>query len=557
LNYWGEHLTRNSINTKKTKERLITNIVEDEKLKSDSFEPLEKIPTGIKGLDEILHGGLPKNRATLILGGPGTGKTIFGLESLYLNATSDNPGLFVSFEEDKKSVVTNAQTFGWDLNQLEQKKRLAVIDGTLSPGSIISGKFDLKGFLSIIDGQKKSIDARLIVIDSIDVIIKLLDHPVHEQHQFHMLHTWLKNNNLTSIITMKNKINTSKPNDYSFLEYMMDCVIHLDQRIFEQVNTRRIRVVKYRGSSFGSNEYPYIIGTNGVTIIPITDVNLQYTLTDNLFSIGNKNLDSVLGGGIRKDSTILVSGKSGTGKTTLLSTFALDACRRGERVLFISFEESNQSLITFMKSSGINFQPIIQSNHLHIESIMPESTGSEEHLVHIFQLIKSFQPDHIILETISACKRMGSSQTAFDFIMRFIHECKKLGITCFISNQLSNTLEEQEISNIGISSIIDTLILLKYVQINGRINRVLLVEKSRGMNHSHFFWRFTISDNGIYINEKVNINDDFPIGVIHQDKHHFKNKESLSYGANKDKRDYTELSNEKIKKNSKKLKEQD
>lgn len=494
---------------------------------TDSNFSLEKIKTGIKGFDEILHGGLPKHRTTLITGGPGTGKTVLGLEFLYHNAISNTPGIFVSFEEEKNSIVINTNTMGWDLKQLEKEKKIILIDGTLSPNSIISGEFDLKGLLTIIEGQRKSIGAEFIVIDAIDVILKLLNDPIKERQQFYLLHQWLKNNSLTSIITMKDQENPIE-NRYSFLEYMTDCVINLDQRVFEQVNTRRIRILKYRGSSFGSNEYPYIINREGIRVVPITNTSLDYARTGKAISSGNNDFDKILGGGFKQGSTILISGASGTGKTTLLSMFSVAACKRGERVLFISFEESDNSLIDFMKSSGINLKPALQSNYLHIESIMPESTGAEEHFIRILQLINSFKPDHIILETISACKRMGSAQTAFDFIVRLINICKEKGTTCLLSNQISNESLRHEIENIGMSSIIDVLILLKYVQINGKIARTLLVQKSRGVNHSHRYWEFDISKKGITIGDFINIQGNLPLADYTQNKNNTKKHQSRS-----------------------------
>lgn len=466
--------------------------------------PIKKIATKIKGLDKILHGGIPNHRTTLIVGGPGTGKTIFGIELLYLNAKESIPGIFISFEEQKKSILMNAYTFGWDLIQLEQENKLKIIDGTLSSDTIIAGEFDLNGFLAIIEKQAKTIGASLIVIDAIDVILRLMNDPNKERNELRKLHRWLKNHEMTAIITMKNQ-DGEKTSRYTFLEYMTDCVIYLTQRVFEQVTTKRLHIAKYRGSSFGNNEYPYIIDKKGIVLVPITNTSLSYSAPSSVTSFGISKLDRALDGGVRKGSAVIISGPSGSGKTTLLSTFARSAAKRGEKVLYISFEESEESLIDCMKKAGIDLHPFIESHLLSIASIMPESTGVEYHLIDILRLINEFQPDHIIVEAISSCKRMGSFHSAFDFLVRLIHSCKEKSITCLLSNQNSAKSRRQDDLEIDISSIVDTQLVLRYVYADGKMKRAFLIHKSRGMNHSNKYWEYQINGDGVKIGQPIRV----------------------------------------------------
>jgi len=458
---------------------------------------LPKVATGIAGFDEILEGGLPKGRTTLISGGPGTGKTVLGLEFLYRGAVDGQPGIFVAFEERADAVRQNALSLGWDLAPLEQAGQLFLMEARLDPQVVLSGDFNLQGLLAIIGGQAASMGARRIVIDALDVLLRIFDDPARERNQIYALHNWLMDHEMTTILTVKTSSGGETSPRYEFLDFMADCVIYLDQRITEQISTRRLRVLKYRGSGFGRNEYPYAITGEGVSLLPISTAGLGHEPLGPKVSSGHPRLDSIMDGGYRRASCALIAGTSGTGKTILTCTFVRAACERGERVLYIGFEESEAAMVSGMLSPGIDLRPALQAGTLQVMTAMPEAMGAEEHLVRAFRALDVFQPQHVVVDAISSCRRMGTEQAAFDYVMRLVNACKERGITCLLLNQVTGFREEEEISGIGISSLVDTVIFLRYIDIGGEINRTLLVMKARGSKHANQYREFRITDQGI------------------------------------------------------------
>ncbi len=459
---------------------------------------IQKVATQIEGLDEILHGGLPAGRVTLVSGGPGSGKTLIGMEFLYHGARAGDPGIFISFEETAESIRQNTLSLGWDLSSLEKAGKLFLMEGQVDPEAVVSGNFNLKGLLAIIEGKAREMVAKRIVIDALDVLMLLFNDPVRKQQQIFVLHNWLSKMGVTTILTKKNLEGADKfPRD-SYLDFMSDCVIYLGQRIKEQVNTKRIQVIKYRGSSFGSNEYPFLITDKGMFFSPISDMQLRYEISSERLSSGNPAFDRILGGGYLRGSCILISGATGVGKTSIASSFVCSAGDVGQKVLYISFEESPDGLVAGMLSVGIDLRAAIEKDSLQILSVMPESRGIEEHLFKIMTAIQSFQPEHIVIDAISACERIAGESAAFDFIMRLIHFCKKKGVTVMLINQAINT-QHHEISGVGISSIIDTVIVLNYELVENATNRILHVLKSRGSKHSNRLHKFSITGNGIQL----------------------------------------------------------
>ena len=462
---------------------------------------IRKIATQIKGLDEILHGGIPAERTTLISGGPGTGKSVLGLEVLYRGAMAGNPGIFLSFEETKESIRRNALTLGRDLASLEQEGRVFLIEGQVAPHVLVSGNFNLKGLLSIIEGKAKEMGADMIVIDALDILMRLFDDPKRQQNEVFFLHQWLKEQGMTTMLTTKNVKDRGMSDQYSYLDFMADCVIYLDQRVSEQVTTKRLQVIKYRGSDYGKNEYPFFISHDGIHFNPISDTTMQYESASRRISSGSTSLDALLGGGYRAGTCILISGATGTGKTSIACTFTDSACGEGQKVLYVSYEESPHSMVQDMLSIGIDLRPAIEGSTLKLISVMPESTGIEEQLFHILTAMKSFKPHHVIIDAISACKRIAGQQAAFDFLVRLINACRKMGITVMLISQAKRLGEDQEISNIGISSIIDTIITVSFRDTGSEINRMLLVKKSRGTRHSNRYHPFFLTDQGVQIDE--------------------------------------------------------
>ena len=458
---------------------------------------LRKVPTGIAGLDEVLKGGLPAGRMTLLSGGAGSGKSLIGLQSLLHGAAAGEPGILVLFEERAAAVRQNARSLGWDLASLERKNRLYLMDARLDPEAVISGDFSIKGLLAILDQKAKAMRARRIVIDAVDTLLHLYNNPLRERNELFSLHEWLLNRGLTTIMTVKTVPQEEAPSRYAFLDFMADCVIHIDQRVMAQVTTRRLRVIKYRGSGYGRNEYPFIIGENGINVIPITSNVLQHRPPGATVSSGQGRLDDVLAGGYKRGTSILIVGTAGAGKSTLACVFSQAACMRNERVLYLNFEESPEAMVSNMLSPGLALGPLIKNGRLVVQSYLPEAMGVEEHLFHVLEALDELHPQHVVVDAISACVRMGSEHAAFEYLMRVLNACKERGITCIYLNQATGLDIVAEVSGIGVSSIIDTIVLLRQLPIDGTMKRQLIVVKSRGSNHSEQFHEFRITDRGI------------------------------------------------------------
>lgn len=458
-----------------------------------------KTPTGIPGLDEILLGGVPEGRITLVRGGPGTGKTVLGLEFIYRGAVLGEPGIFVTFEERAEVVRQNARSLGWELEPLERDGRLLILQPDLPANFVESGEFDLSGLLAILDGHSKALGAKRIVIDAADVILRLFRSPHDRENQLFALHYWLWRHGQTAVLTLKMMLEQSRAHDR--LEYMVDCVLHLDNRVIAQVTTRRLRVIKYRGSGFLSNEFPCIITNNGMALMPITRPQLGRKVEGKV-STGVAGLDSLLDGGLARGTCVLIGGTTGTGKTTIASSFATAACQRQERVLYVNFEESVESLTTSMKSSGFDLTSTLEEGCLNVIASMPESMGAEEHLWRLFQVFDDFAPEHLIVDAISACRRMGSQEVAFDFLVRLLTYCRSRGVTCIFLNQSGPGMSAHSISGVGVSSLVDTLIVLEQDWPSDMHRRRLLIVKSRGSRHSHVFHTFEITDDGIRVDSE-------------------------------------------------------
>jgi circadian clock protein KaiC len=458
---------------------------------------LPRIPTGNPGLDEVLLGGLPKGRTTVVSGGPGCGKSILGLEFLVRGAQAGQPGILVPFEERVEAVRANALTLGWDLAALEKQNLIMLVDAHIDHDMLMSGRFDLQGLLAIIDGASRFLKAERLVLDAIDVLLRYYNDLPQEREQFLFLNDWLLDHKLTTVLTVKRSELTSAGGRYEYLDYLADCVIHLDQRVNQQVTTRRMRVVKYRGSNYGRNEYPYVTGVGGITVIPISGAELRHKPLGEAVSSGQVQLDEMLGGGYLQNSCVLIAGASGTGKTTLASLFARAACERKEKVLFVGFEESTEALTGAMLSSGTDLRPAIAAGQLRTLTAMPESAGIEEHLVRVANAMTDLGPQHIVLDAISAVRRMGSERATFEFLVRLVGICRERGVTLIINNQTKGAEQAGEIAGEESSSLVDAIIALRYIEVGGETNRLISVIKSRGMNHSNQLREFRITDNGV------------------------------------------------------------
>lgn len=340
---------------------------------------LPKTQTGIRGLDTILAGGLPTSRTTILSGGPGAGKTVLALEFLYRGAVDGEAGVFVSFEEDEESLRANATAMDMDVDELERDHKLKIIHGDIPHHAIRNGEFNIQGLLAFLEGHLRLLKASRIVLDAVDVLMGIFRDRDREREEMYALYNWLHSRRLTAVLTVKSDNDGTQ--QYPFLHFLADCVLHVDQRIEGHIRTRRLNVVKYRGSDFLSNEHPFVFSSDGVVLIPVSSMSLTEVISDDRVSSGMDDLDEILGGGYFRGSCILVQGPSGSGKTTLASLFVQESFERDERALYVSFEESQGALISGMRSVGIDLGRALEAESLRMRTRLPESAGAEEQLL--------------------------------------------------------------------------------------------------------------------------------------------------------------------------------
>ncbi|MDR3609440.1 MAG: circadian clock protein KaiC [Ignavibacteriaceae bacterium] len=458
---------------------------------------LPKSPTSIQGLDEITGGGLPKGRPTLICGGAGCGKTLFAMEFLVRGATQyKEPGVFISFEETEEELTANVASLGFDLESLIKQKKIWLENIRVEPSEIEqSGEYDLAGLFVRIHHAIESINAKRVVLDTIEILFSGLPNPHILRAELQRLLGWLKKKGITTIITAER--GEGFLTRQGLEEYVSDCVILLDHRVNDQSSIRRLRIVKYRGSTHGTNEYPFLIDEDGFSVLPVTSLGLNYFTSAERISTGIPRLDTMLSGkGYFRGSTVLVSGTAGTGKTSIAAQFVESACRRKERVLYFTFEESPGQLIRNMCSIGINLEPWVKKGLLQFHATRPTLYGLETHLTTSIKLINQFKPSVVILDPINAFV-MGENQTEVKtMLLRLVDFLKMKECTAFFTS-LTSAGENVEISDVYISSLIDTWLLLRDIEIGGERNRGLYVLKSRGMAHSNQIREFKLTNNGI------------------------------------------------------------
>jgi circadian clock protein KaiC len=463
------------------------------------LKSLPKSPTGIVGLDEITGGGLPKGRPTLIAGAAGCGKTLLAIEFLANGAIQYNePAVFVAFDENTEELAQNVAPLGIDLKDLIKRKKL-IIDYVRIERTEIeeTGEYDLDGLFIRLGYAIDAIGAKRVVMDTLEVLFAALPNQAILRTELQRLFRWLKSKGVTAVVTAEQGNGTMTR--FGMEEYVADCVILLDHRVTEQVSTRRLRIVKYRGSLHGTNEYPFLIGKSGISVLPITSVGLEHKVSSRRVSSGIKELDNMLGGkGLYQGSTILVTGTSGTGKTSLVSAFVDAACGRGERCLYFSFEESPNQILRNMRSIGIALETHIKSRLLQFHATRPTLYGLEMHLVTMYDLIKEFKPSIVVLDPIDDFTTIGSPAEIKAVITRIMDFLKTDQITALFTGTTSreDTIDQ---SIMGVSSLIDAWINLRNLESNGERHRGLFVLKSRGMEHSNQIRSFQLTDDGIKI----------------------------------------------------------
>ncbi|MDD5657639.1 MAG: circadian clock protein KaiC [Elusimicrobia bacterium] len=467
--------------------------------RSKSLRDLRKCPTGIRGLDEVTNGGLPRGRPTLICGAAGCGKTLLGMEFIVRGIRDFNePGIFMSFEENEKELTENVASLGFDLADL-QKRNLLAIDHVRVERSEIqeTGEYDLEGLFVRISCAKKQIGAKRIVLDSLESLFAGLPNENILRAELRRLFRWLKDQGLTAVITAEQ--GRQSLTRHGLEEYVSDCVISLDHRVVNQVATRRLRVIKYRGSAHGTSEYPTMIDESGLSILPLSALGLDYPVSSERVSSGIKRLDTMLGGkGYYKGSSILVSGTAGAGKSSMAAAFSDSVCSRGRRTLYLSFEEAPGQILRNMGSIGMDLGKHVRKGLLEFRSMRSTFHGLEQHLVSIHKLVTQFKPAALVMDPVTNLTSIGSTEEIKAMLTRIIDYLKNQGITALFTS-LTPGGEAFEQSEVGISSLMDTWLLLRMIESASERNRVLYILKSRGMAHSNQMREFVLSDKGIQL----------------------------------------------------------
>lgn len=460
---------------------------------------LPKCRTGIRGFDEITEGGLPRGRPTLVCGSAGCGKTLFGLEFLVRGAMEfDEPGVVVSFEETAAELIANTESLGYHLDELIAQKKIAVDYVFIERSQTEeSGEYDLEALFLRLDHAVRSVGAKRVLLDSIEALFAGLNNELLLRSELRRLFRWLKDRNLTAIITGERGEQTLTR--HGLEEYISDCVILLDHRVFQTILTRRLRVVKYRGSMHGTNEYPFLIENDGISVLPVTSLGLSHIASEERVPTGVPALDAMLGGkGYFRGSSILISGPAGTGKTSLSSHFLNAACGRGERCVFLSFEESPDQMMRNMRSIGLDLRHWVDKGLLHFECSRPTMFGLEMHLAQIHRIVNVFDPSIVVIDPITSLLRSGTEIETEGMLLRLVDFLKGNCITAVMTNLTTpaNTTEQ-----IDMSSLVDAWLLLRDIEMGGERNRGLYILKARGIAHSNQIREFLLTDHGIELRD--------------------------------------------------------
>lgn len=461
---------------------------------------LEKCPTGIKGLDEITSGGLPRGRPTLVAGAAGSGKTLLAMEFLVRGIRDFNePGVFMAFEETTQELTSNVASLGFDLKDMVDRGQLALDYVRVERHEIEeTGEYSLDGLFVRLASMIDEVGAKRVVIDTIEVLFSGLTNEGIVRAELRRLFAWLKDKGVTTIITGEKGDGTLTR--HGLEEYVSDCVIFLDHRVADQIATRHLRIVKYRGSGHGTNEYPTMIDEHGLSILPISSLGLDYPVSNERVSAGVERLDTMLGGGYYRASSILVSGGAGTGKSSLAAAFANDVCRRGSRCLYISYEEAPAQIMRNMTSIGYHLDRWVRKDSLRFHAVRSTCCGLEQHLGTMHELIAAFKPTAVVIDPITNLQVISKGNQAKIMLTRIIDYLKNLGITALMTS-LTGGGHTNEQSEVDISSLIDTWLLLRNVEDAAERNRLLFIFKSRGMAHSNQVREFLLTNDGIELRD--------------------------------------------------------
>jgi circadian clock protein KaiC len=458
---------------------------------------LAKAPTGIQGLDEVTGGGLPKGRVTLVCGSAGCGKSLLAMEFLVHGAVRyGEPGVCMDFEETEEKLRANVASLGFDLRDLAKRKKLAVDYVSIDRSQIAeAGEYNLDGLFIRLEHAVKAVKAKRVVLDSIEALFAGVADSATLRAELHRLFRWLEDHELTAIVT--GEAGTNALTRHGLEEYVADCVISLDHRVTEQISTRRLRVVKYRGTSHGTDEYPFLIDEDGISVVPITSLLLTHKALTNRISTGIPALDEMTEGkGFFRGSSVLVTGTAGTGKSSLAANFCAAACARGELCLYFTFEESPSQILRNMRSVGLHLERWVKKDFLHFNAMRPTSTGLEGHLAAIHKLIAKLRPNVVVIDPITNLISSTGTYDVKSMLVRLVDFLKVEQITSMFTN-LTFAGDPQERTAAAVSSLMDTWIVLRDSKPNGRSKRELYVLKSRGMAHSREPREFIVSKRGL------------------------------------------------------------
>ena len=480
--------------------------------------PLPKIATGIAGFDELSHGGLPRNRTTLLRGGPGSGKSVFALQTL-ANAIRlrKEAGIFVAFEESSRQISANVATFDWGLPNIDPKK-LFFLDASLPIDVVQSGQFDLTGMLGILKAKKAEIGAKWIVFDGIDVLLTLLQNPLAEMREIYRIRDWLADNEVSTIITAK--VSDDKPEfgNYGFMQFMVDCVVGFERRLEHGVALHRVQITKYRGSDFVAGEFPVHFGPSGMEVGGPESAELRHEASTERVSAGFERLDTMLGGGLFRGSSTLITGVPGTSKTTLAGKFAEAACRRGERTLFVSFDEGADPIVRNLSSVDIELKTHVKSGLLRMYSGRTESISAEDQLVKVRSLIREHRPRCMVIDPISALAKAGGLTAARSVATRLIYMVKDEKVTLVATAINQGDDPQTEATDLQVSTIADTWIHLSYLIRSGERNRALTIIKSRGTWHSNQVRELILSKAGPVLADVYTAGGEVLMGTLRWEK---------------------------------------